>query len=371
MRLTRCLPTCMMAREIVLLLDFDTPLIGVHKLLRLQRRMENIIDNKIMPTNTNDPYVPALSRHIFTAGGCSSGSHDQPSFSESSDAFTESWDGYIYVPNDIDNCVLKVSADDNAQFYLYAFPDKVADLPGRGPMGGGNYESAESEPIEHLKKGYYRVHVSYENIDYPKNNVARLEVLLNGSQISIGQLETHNKLTEEKAKEILQNYRAYSSYEDDHEAAAAIWALFGEKAKEDMGATDTCATRVSIALSRSGYTLTGAHYSDGSSASNNVVNRGWDATILNADGSSTKRHIIMSAAVMSQFYSTVFGDRGADYDDSNDYEDYTAEAYEPKPGDIVIFGDSLHVGICPGTEPDVGSFMTGQVRLLYRESWGS
>ena len=322
-----------------------------------------------MPTNTSDPYVPALSRHIFTTGGCSSGSHDQPSFNESSDAFTESWDGYIYVPNDIDDCVLTVSADDNAQFYLYAFPDKVADLPGRGPMGGGNYESAESEPIEHLKKGYYRVHVSYENIDYPKNNVARLKVLLNGSQISIGQLETHNKLTEEKAKEILRNYEAHCSYKSyDTEA---IWNHFGEKAVKDMEGEESCATRVSIALSRSGYTLTGAHYTDGSSASNNVVNRGWDATILNADGSSTKRHIIMSAAAMSQFYSSVFGDKGADYDSSLDYNDHSAEAYKPKFGDIVIFGDSGHVGICPGTEPAVGYFMTGQVRLLYRESWGS
>lgn len=161
---------------------------------------------EVMSTNTTDPYVPALSRHIFTAGGCSTGSHNQPQFNESNGAFTETWDGYIYVPESMDNVKLKVLADDNACFYLYAFPDNKANLPGRGPLGGGSYASAESEAITHLKKGYYRVNVTYENIDYPGTNVARLSVLLNGTQITIGQLETHNLITRQQAESLLGNY---------------------------------------------------------------------------------------------------------------------------------------------------------------------
>lgn len=317
-----------------------------------------------MSTNTTDPYVPALNRHVFTAGGCSNGTHSQPCFNESSGAFDEMWDGYIYVSEPIDNCVLKVSADDNACFYLHAFPDNKANLPGRGPSGGGSYASAESTPISRLEKGYYRVHVSFTNINYSGANVARLDVLLNGTQITIGQLETHNKLNAATATNILNQYKDNVSY---RKSALEIWALFGERAVETNGNEQTCATRVSIALSRAGYTLTGATYSDGSSASNNVVRMGWDPTILNADGSNTKCHIVMSAAAMSQFYDTLFGD--VDYEDCSDYQNEN-DTFQPQEGDIVIFGDEVHVGICPGNDESVASFMCGGVRLLYRPSWG-
>lgn len=320
-------------------------------------------------SNTTDAYVPALSRHVFTEGGCSDGTHSQPCFNETAGAFTETWDGYIYVPEAMENVKLKVSADDNACFYLHAFSEYKADLLGRGPLGGGNYSSAESTPIPMLKKGYYRVHVSYTNIDYPGKNLARLNVLLNDEQITIGQLETHNTLSEEEATLILSEYMEHVDYTKTQQE---IWALFGELALKECGDKNTCATRVSIALSRSGYTLTGAMTSDGKPASNNVVKLGWDAQILNADGSDTKRHIVMSAYAMSQLYHVFWGN--SDYDICSDYQNDSKtdlpEVYNPHPGDIVIFGDASHVGICPGNEPSVAYFMSGAVWLLYRPTWG-
>lgn len=167
-------------------------------------------------SNTKDTNVPALSRHVFTEGGCSNGTHDQPCFNEQAGAFTETWDGYIYVPESMENVKLTVAADDNACFYLHAFPDCKAELLGRGPLGGGNYTSAESTPIPMLKKGYYRVHVSYTNIDYPGKNIARLDVLLNGEQITIGQLETHNTLSEDEVTKLYDFYDFVSYPEKNH-----------------------------------------------------------------------------------------------------------------------------------------------------------
>lgn len=268
----------------------------------------------------------------------------------------------------MENVKLTVAADDNACFYLHAFPDCKAELFGRGPLGGGNYTSEESTPIPLLKKGYYRVHVSYTNIDYPGKNIARLDVLLNGEQITVGQLETHNTLSEDEAGLILSEYMEHVDYT---KSTQEIWALFGELALSKYGEENSCATRVSIALSRAGYTLTGAMTSDGKPASNNIVNMGWNAQILNADGSDTKRHVVMSAYAMSQLYYVFWGN--SDYDIYSDYQNNSSsdlpEVYNPHPGDIIVFGDDFHVGICPGDEPSVANFMCGEVWLLYRPTW--
>lgn len=318
-------------------------------------------------SNTTDSYVPLLARHEYTSGGCSNGSHEQPSFNLSNaEAFTETWEGYIKVDADIENCVLKVSADDNACFFLYAFPDHKAELLPRGPQGGGGYTDATSTPIPQLKKGYYRAKVTYENIDYSGTNLARLDVLLNGNQIAIGNLTTHNTLTASAAQNLLDQYVENVSYSKGKEE---IWALFGPVAVQKYGQEHSCATRVSIALSRAGYTLTGAKNANGTNASNNVENMGWDISILNSDGGTTHKHVVISAYAMSQLFFDLFGE--VDYENSDDYENIldSTEVYRPKAGDVVIFGDSLHVGICPGNDPSVASFMCGSVRILYRASW--
>ena len=327
-----------------------------------------------MSSNTNDPYVPALSRHIFTAGGCSSGSHEQPSFNESSGAFTESWDGYVYVPQDINNCVLKVSADDNAQFYLDAFPENIADLPGRGPAGGGNYASAESSPIQLLKKGYYRAHVSYENIDYPTSNIARLEVLLNGTQITIGQLETHNLLTQQQAQTWLSNYTPVNY--DNKENPKDVWThvgggfldaykkevekytingVYDEAAHKAKGSWyHTCALRVSVALAQSGIDLEPAQ----------VTGEKGEPDVLPPEG-----YAIVSASRMTSFFATTLG-CASDFHTLNDYK------FRNPGQDIICFGGkpvgsvSNHVGICQGTDGTSAGGFAEEIWILYRPTWG-
>lgn len=328
-----------------------------------------------MSTNTTDPYVPALSRHIFTAGGCSTGSHNQPQFNESNGAFTETWDGYIYVPESMDNVKLKVLADDNACFYLYAFPDNKANLPGRGPLGGGSYASAESEAITHLKKGYYRVNVTYENIDYPGTNVARLSVLLNGTQITIGQLETHNLITRQQAESLLGNYIPvnYSTmptpdvwsyvggdYLDAYNEEARRFTTDGhynlDAHRENGDWFNSCALRVSIALAQSGINLSAAQ----------VTGMRGDATVLPPEG-----YAIVAASGMTEFFASerCFG-VASDFDAQSSY-------FFLNPGqDIICFGGrhvnngAKHVGICQGIDGESAGGITEKVWILYRPTWG-
>ena len=420
-----------------------------------------------MSTNTTDPYVPALSRHIFTAGGCSNGSHNQPQFNESNGAFTETWDGYIYVPETMDNVKLKVSADDNACFYLYAFPDNKANLPGRGPLGGGSYASAESTPIAHLEKGYYRVNVTYENIDYPGANVSRLDVLLNGTQISIGQLETHNLLSSQKAFEV---YDFYTPVNYDVESVD-VWAMFdktdintqtpgdnenedstgdkeedstgdkeedstgdkeedstgdkeedstgdkeedstgdkegdstGDKEKEAvmsvtenetatvaevMANENSCATRVSIALSRSGFPIkngpgaNNVHLLNSDLRDQSGKSVKWHNACLRPDGihneidKANYSHFISSADNMGTFLTNVFG--APDYTSLSQYQaEYNVG--ELFPDDIIIFHNPYkaergwgHVGIGHSPTYDEGSIKDideTNIWIIHRASWG-
>lgn len=372
-------------------------------------------------------YVPKLNRHVFTLGGCSNGNHDQPCFNESSvdtatdnSAFTEDWDGYILVTQPINNCVLKVSADDNASFYLYAFPSHVANLPGRGPLGGGSYASAESQPIPRLEPGYYRAHVSYTNIAYVGTNVARLDVQLNGSQIQLGQLETHNLLTSQKAREVYGFY----SLVDYKVESVDVWAMFDktdintkspndgdngdgstgcEERKAIMAATEketstvaevmalenSCATRVSIALSRSGFPIkkgpsaSNVHLltSDIQGLSGKKVK--WHNACLRPDGihnetdKSNYSHFIPSADNMGTFITNELGE--PDYKGLTQYQaEYNVGGFSPS--DIIIFYNPYegergwaHVGI--GHSPDYGEGAIQDIEethiwIVQRSSWG-
>lgn len=327
-----------------------------------------------MSTNTTDPYVPALSRHIFTAGGCSNGSHNQPQFNESNGAFTETWDGYIYVPETMDNVKLKVSADDNACFYLYAFPDNKANLPGRGPLGGGSYASAESTPISHLEKGYYRVNVTYENINYSGANVARLDVLLNGTQITIGQLETHNLITHQQAQTLLNNYTPvnYTSMT----TPAQVWShvggqyfaaydaevkkyttdgVYDEETHSEQGTWyNSCALRVSIALAQSGIDLGDAQ----------VTGMKGKTTVLPPEG-----YAIVAASGMTTFFASLF-------ESASDFNVRSGYLFHNPGQDIICFGGRHvnngpnHVGICQGTDGSSAGGITEKVWILYRPTWG-
>lgn len=74
-----------------------------------------------------------------------------------------------------------------------------------------------------------------------------------------------------------------------------------------------------------------------------------------------KKHVIISATQMAVYLRTLLG--------TPDYPDDGENGYNtPQAGDIIVFGDSLHVGMCPGNNIGVGSFISGPVWLLQRST---
>lgn len=62
---------------------------------------------------------------------------------------------------------------------------------------------------------------------------------------------------------------------------------------------------------------------------------------------------------MAAHLRTIFGE--PDYN-GNGEDGYST----PQEGDIVIFGNKNHVGMCPGDNASVGSFICGDIWLLQR-----
>lgn len=66
---------------------------------------------------------------------------------------------------------------------------------------------------------------------------------------------------------------------------------------------------------------------------------------------------IISSGKMEGYLDSILG--APDYNSPGEYS-------TPQPGDIVIFAGSGHAGMCPGTEPRVGYFISGKIWLLNR-----
>ncbi len=314
-------------------------------------------------SNTTDPFVPALSRHTFTKKP----SAEQPVFSHADkEAFTKTWDEYILVEKDITNAQLLVSADDNASAYLYAFPDKIAEvtpLTEDKDYGGGQFRPCDPIPvIAELKRGYYRIHIQYENVNYPGTNAARLEVKLNDKQVVIGDLIAHNLLTKVAAEMLTNHYVPYSySKKSTDEVYAAIGGWLNDNHNSDDPETaanyyHSCALRLSIALSAFGQNLAGATGAD------NILTGA--SNILGGN-----RHVIISSSNMAKHIKSEYG--------SIEYPagDYTAESKiedmkKIKINDIYLYSDSTHSGLSTGTE-DLGNYMSGDTWLLYRDGWAN
>lgn len=330
-----------------------------------------------MSSNTTDKFVPALKRHTFTAGGCSNGEHDQPVFNQGDHAgFSEEWEGYIYVPQEKE-CNIRVAADDNASFYLEAFPDKVAKLEARGPQGGGHYEYCDTVNLGVLAKGYYRARVSYTNIDYTDGrNAARLAVEMNGTQIEIGSLQTRNLIPEKTCESLYGHYSVvdYNACPESDD----VWRLFGAKALRDMSGVNTCATRFSIALNRTGYRL------KDQAGANFVGPKGydWDLSIMNPDPKAFQtmgEHVIFAADSVGEYLTKTWG--------APDYTKYSVYKKEGCPfdtgkDDIIVFqypfgtayADAGHVGL--GSKPkdfQEGHFVSDcdnvNIWIIRRQTW--
>lgn len=278
------------------------------------------------------------------------------------------WKGYICVPEDT---TCHFSIDLLGHGYIEIGGEKVIDAKEANP-GKTNTETKE------LKKGYHHITVHYQFYSASCQNPASRhpEVFfakMGGKPLEIWDIdEPKNLMRKLDAERLLANYQGLVDYETIlAKNSNEIWEMFGEKVAGNMANEQTCATRLSIALNRYGYRLGGATYLSGSSASNNVLKMGGDISILNpgmtteSDPASLGKHIIISAGVMSSHLNNTImkgmGCDGPDYGTTLDYE--TAH-----PGDIVIFGDDVHVGMCPGPYPSVGSFLSGGIWLLHRDT---
>ncbi len=333
-----------------------------------------------LENNCTDSYVPKLNRHTFIpyVEPIGNQEHAQPVFNHGDhEAFSESWDGYILLPEKKEYTI-RVAADDLASFSLDAFPDKVAKLEPRGPKGGGRYQYSDSVNLGELLPGYYRVHIDFTNINYTDGkNAARLAVEVNNQQITLGALHTVNLITAAQAETLLEKYNPVNYLNME---PYSVWeyvggGLFQEHTDEMKKYTDengfydetahrnddqaswynTCALRASIALSDFGINL-----------------KGWQNLGVQGDKHlGTDGAAIVAASVMTSFFEKTFGN--ADFIAAKDYK------YLNPGNDSICFGGRhsqengghRHVGFDLGIYGIAGGGITEKVWILYRPTWGA
>ncbi|OCA02728.1 PA14 domain-containing protein [Akkermansia glycaniphila] len=291
------------------------------------------------------------------------GQSPQLAWNYSDDLSAHDWAGYLRIP-ETGNYTFRIQVDDNG--FIEIDGKKVVEVT------GSNASTSREASLE-LKKGFHYAKFHHENLAVPEEiagypNAAQFESFVNGERIRLKDIDApENIMSRVEANKLLGYYMGSVDYVTVPTSEADdIWKLFGDKAFQEMAGKQTCATRLSIALSRYGFNLSGSKYPDGSPASNNVENLGWSSATLNAGNSTPPgKHIIMSAEVLSGFLkSRIMKDLGCPNPDYVAPDDYST----PQEGDIVIFGDSLHVGLCPGDNQSAGSFLSGGVWLLYRST---
>lgn len=261
------------------------------------------------------------------------------------------WAGYWRV-EESGTYQIHVRADDNGYIRINGAESKLT--------GHNSVKNSEAVSVE-LEKGYHYVELHHENLTPIKDvaNAQEFGAYINGTKITqlVDIDAPENLLSATVAQNLLDQYGLVDYIKIPPEDNAKVWKLFGseyaQKAAE-LGWVNTCALRVSIALNRAGYRLSGA------SGSNNVALGGGDISILNPPGTPADnqgKHIIISAREMAKYLTSLFG--APDYSNSEEYS-------TPQPGDIVIFAGTNHSGMCPGTSPNVGYFISGGVWLLSR-----
>lgn len=335
-------------------------------------------------SNTQDVFVPDLPRHKFNVMAAS-GQGDmpaQPGFNIADKAACDYvWTGYIKIAADLQAPTIQVGADDWATFKLDAF-DTVAEVDRPtsqvGPAGGGQFYTGSAKTLPDLGKGYYRVRVTYQNVNYTAGkNAARLEVKLNGAQINLGELKAYNLLENESADTFLSKYAAYGYIalpnavdENGQTGSDKVFAAIGGPINDAHIAgtyVNSCATRLSIGLSQFGVNLSGAPGANNIGSGNKDVLGGF-------------KHIILSADRMGDLLKQKLGT--PDFSTLSKYQD----ACKHKVGteDIIIFhvpygayySDAGHVGMGAAQngfrDGDFhNDFDTVNIWILKRPTWES
>lgn len=299
-------------------------------------------------------------RHAFTK------QNDQPAMNEMrSDAFTKTWNGFVKIPTTGVH-TFKIGVDDNG--WMEICGHKI-EVKGTGEYGGGNFRYSEPLKLK-IPAGYHKMTVFFENIDYkpnPQNNRARLEVLMDGQQIELGDVTPTNLWTQANAQRLIE---CYTPVDFSHGPEYVFDYVGGELKKlHDSGDKDyenSCALRVSIALWSYGISLKGA---DGAAKYDNVQHLGPEGIA------------ILGAAKMTSFMQKQLGHvpdcvqpaqlTDAETNDNVILErvDFPGSASTLFMGGKVIDSTSAHVGIAVGTSFQLGNGMTDKIWILYCPQW--
>ena len=257
------------------------------------------------------------------------------------------WEGYIRVPED-GTYNFTIQIDDNG--YLEINGEKVAELT-------GSHSSTSVSGSKELKKGFHYAKLHHENLAVPEEiapypNAEEFVPKMGNSELELWEIDAPKNLWNiANAQRLLGCYNVvdYPTMTTDD-----VWNYIGgwlndSHVSGDANYINNCALRLSIALSSYGIDLNGAP------GANNIGAKG------NSQALGGKKHIIISTAQMAVYLRTLLG--------TPDYPDDGENGYNtPQAGDIIVFGDSLHVGMCSGNNIGVGSFISGPVWLLQRST---
>lgn len=268
------------------------------------------------------------------------------------------WEGYIRIEEDGDY-TFSVTLDDNG--YIEVGGKKVVEI-----TGTNSSTSKTGEPC-FLRQGFHYVRLHHKNEEVPKNiapypNAEQFVPKLNGEDIKLWEIDApENLMTREEAQKLLSCYNVVdylTMFTDDVYAYIGGWLdrVHLKESADNVPMAErqyynSCALRLSIALSKYGYNLAGVP------GANNIRPDEKDGG--NAEALGGRKHVIISAGNMAAHLRTIFGE--PDYN-GNGEDGYST----PQEGDIVIFGNKTHVGMCPGDDASVGSFICGDIWLLQR-----
>lgn len=257
------------------------------------------------------------------------------------------WEGYVRISDDGDYS-FSISVDDNG--YIEIGGEHVVEVTGTN-------SSTTKTGSKYLKKGFHYVRLYHKNEEVPEEiapypNVEQFVPKMGDAELELWEIDAPKNLWNvANAQRLLGCYNVvdYPTMTTDD-----VWNYIGGWLNDSHVSGDTnyinsCALRLSIALSSYGIDLNGAP------GANNIGAQG------NSQALGGKKHVIISAAQMAAYLRTLLG--------TPDYPDDGENGYNtPQAGDIIVFGDSLHVGMCPGNNIGVGSFISGPVWLFQRST---
>ncbi len=271
---------------------------------------------------------------------------------EISEPVLTDWKGYLRVPVS-GTYILKMTVDDSG-YVKMALPPTLGVIEVETILeitGKHSSISTQTAPIV-LDAGFYYIEMHHENSipdrDYP--NATQFKLELNGTRVDYlyDMVVPPNRLTSADAWRLAGCYDPVS-YKLGPEA---IWDMASEALKKDTGGGESCALRMSIALSNYGFDFKGI--------ADNWSLKDPANTLLGQDANgNNKQYVLVGAAPMRDFLISKLG--------PPDYAKYgEGDGYTPRNGDVVVYADSGHTGLSIDGRADYGGGFRDNLWLLSR-----